>query len=324
MFEFASPWFLWFILVPPLIWFVLQPAALKLPGAIRVPFYNALSTYMDKEKSFAIRPHFLRLFFLIWALLVLALAGPRWVGNPMPLKQEGRNLMLVLDLSESMGLEDMPYQGRYVSRLAVVKNAAEEFVKARSGDRMGLILFGSRAYLQTPLTFDRQNILQRLEDATVGLAGNSTSIGDALGLAVKRLQNIPQKSRVIVLLTDGANNSGMLAPLKAAELAENDKIKVYTIGLGSETGAFLNLGMSAELDEKTLKAIADKTGGRYFRAADSQSLDSIYETINQLETISAKGKTLKPQKDYYLWPLGLAFLLFLFYAGRRWWQGTTL
>lgn len=171
---------------------------------------------------------------LVWVLLVIALSGPRWVGEPKPVVREGYNIMMVLDLSGSMEITDMLLHGRPVSRLLVVKRAAEQFVEDRVGDRIGLILFGTRAYLQTPLTYDRHSVLMRIDDATAGLAGKTTSIGDAVGLAVKRLQDVPSKGRVIILLTDGANNSGVLAPLKAAELAKQDGIKIYTIGLGSE------------------------------------------------------------------------------------------
>ncbi|AHE68326.1 Mg-chelatase, subunit ChlD [Legionella oakridgensis ATCC 33761 = DSM 21215] len=252
-------------------------------------------------------------------MLLLALAGPRWVGEPRPLAREGYNIMLALDLSGSMELPDMMLHGRPVSRLTVVKRAAEQFVQERMGDKIGLILFGSRAYLQTPLTYDRQNILMRLEDATVGLAGKTTSIGDALGLAVKRLQNVPAQGRIIILLTDGANNSGVLAPMKAAELARADGIKIYTIGLGSQAdpralpSVFLNMNASADLDEETLQEVAKVTGGRYFRATDLQSLQRIYEVINQLEKVSQEQATVRPQHDYYPWPLALAFFLFLYW-----------
>jgi Ca-activated chloride channel family protein len=217
----------------------------------------------------------------------------------------------------------MSLQGHPATRLAVVKHAAEQFVNNRMGDRIGLILFGTHAYLQTPLTYDRHSVLLRLEDATVGLAGKTTSIGDALGLAVKRLQTVPAKGRMIILLTDGVNNSGVLAPLKAAELARDDGIKVYTIGLGADTkaqtlgGMLFSMNVSAELDEATLKDIAAMTGGRYFRATDIQSLQSIYQTIHQMETTTQEQATIRPQHDYYPWPLGLAIFLFFFWLSER-------
>lgn len=317
MFELAMPWVLLLIVFPPLIWFLVPRSVLTLPSALKVPFYNALSTLIDRDKQSLINPAHAGIFFLIWALLLVAAAGPRWVGEPVPLTREGRNIMLVLDLSGSMELDDMFLDGNPASRLDVVKQAAENFVRARIGDSIGLIVFGSQAYLQTPLTFDRSNVLMRIADATVGLAGKTTSIGDALGLAVKRLQGVPPTSRVIILLTDGANNSGVLPPLKAAELAKEDKIKVYTIGLGAEADPLGNpqftLSAGADLDEPTLQEIAKMTGGRYFRATDTQSLHAIYDTINKLEAVSQDEATVRPQKEYYPWPAALALLLLLYW-----------
>lgn len=323
MFELAAPWVLLCIPLPFLIWFLVPRAVLQLPTALKVPFYNALLPIVDNKKTAFAGQTQINLFFVIWCLLAIAAAGPRWVGEPQPLTREGRNIMLALDLSGSMELSDMLLNGRPVSRLAVVKRAAEEFVQARVGDRIGLILFGTRAYLQTPLTYDRQNVLLRLEDATVGLAGQTTSIGDAIGLAVKRLQDVPAQGRMIILLTDGANNSGMLLPLKAAELAKLDDIKIYTIGLGSESdpratgGLFFNPNPSSDLDEETLQKVAEITGGRYFRATDIQSLQEIYESINQLETVSQDQATIRPQQDYYSWPLSLALILLLYWLGKK-------
>ncbi len=363
MFELASPWVLIGLPLPLLIWFLIPRVALQLPFALKVPFYNAMLAIIDKKKTALAGQGQIRLLFLIWCLLLLAATGPRWVGEPKPLTREGRNIMLALDLSGSMELTDMLINGRPVSRLAVVKRAAEQFVQARTGDRIGLILFGTHAYLQTPLTYDRQNVLLRLKDATVGLAGQTTSIGDAIGLAVKRLQDVLpnhpssvgqisiknfapasplppfghplpmsgergkmrevfKEGRMIILLTDGANNSGVLPPLKAAELAQLDHIKIYTIGLGAESGSlsgglFFNPSPASDLDEETLQEVAKITGGRYFRATDTQSLHAIYETINQLETVRQDQASLRPQHDYYPWPLALALLLLLYWLGER-------
>ena len=323
MLELAMPWVLVLIIVPPLLWFLLPRAALQLPVALKVPFYNALLPIIEKEKRILASPSHVRLFFVIWSLLLIAIAGPRWVGPPIPVEREGRNIMLVLDLSGSMEINDMLLNAQPVSRLTVVKRAAKQFVQARTGDRIGLILFGSQAYLQTPLTFDRTSVLMRIDDATVGLAGKTTSIGDALGLAVKRLQNVPSASRVIILLTDGANNSGVLLPLKAAELAKDDKITVYTIGLGSEVDpqaqndTVFNFNAGSDLDEKTLQQVATMTNGRYFRATDTQALHGIYDKINELETVNQDTATVRPQKDYYSWPLAMAILLLLYWFGEK-------
>lgn len=323
MFELACPYILLAAPLPWLIWYVLPVARRPMPSALRVPFFKAMTGVVAKEQRRMVQYRWVSLLFLAYLLILFALAGPRYRGDPEPLAQEGYNIMLALDISGSMEMSDMRLFGRPATRLDVVKNAAMQFVRDRIGDRIGLILFASRAFLLTPLTYDRQSVLQRLDDATVGLAGKTTSLGDALGLAVKRLQNVPAKGRLIILLTDGVNNSGLLAPLKAAELARADGIKVYTIGLGSEGpansmgGMLLNLNVMAELDEETLKQIAQMTGGRYFRATDSQSLQAIYQSINQIEKTSQEQPAVRPLQDYYIWPVTLALLLLFFWVAFR-------
>lgn len=325
MFELASPWFLILIPVPILLWFLLPQAKASANTALKVPFFHALAGIIEQDKPILGAGRFLLIPGLVWLLLIVALAGPRWVGEPKPIVRDGYNIMIALDLSGSMEIMDMQLHGRPATRLAVVKQAAEQFVQGRAGDKIGLILFGTRAYLQTPLTYDRHSVLMRIDDATAGLAGKTTSIGDALGLAVKRLGDAPKQGRVIILLTDGANNSGVLAPLKAAELAKEEGIKVYTIGLGSEAdpralaSGFLMPNASADLDEDTLKKIAEMTGGRYFRAADTETLQLIYKTIHQLETVTQEQATIRPQKEYYPWfiagALGVLFSWLMIQAG---------
>lgn len=315
MFELSTVWALALLPIPLIVWYFVPRAKATPPAALNVPFFEAMTGIVDKEKYSITAQSLLLLPSLIWLLLVLALSGPKWVGEPRPVEREGYNIMMVLDLSGSMEINDMLLNGRPATRLSVVKRAAEQFVVDRKGDKIGLILFGTRAYLQTPLTYDRHSVLMRLQDASAGLAGKTTSIGDAVGLAVKRLDSAPNKGRVIILLTDGANNSGVLAPLKAAELAKEEGIKVYTIGLGSESDPralsndFVLSNASADLDEDTLQKMAAMTGGRYFRAMDTQSLQSIYQTINQLETVNQEQATIRPQKEYYPWFVGFALLL---------------
>jgi Ca-activated chloride channel family protein len=318
MFELANPWSLVLLLLPLLIWILLSPAKVIISSALTVPFYKPLLKHLNQNQHYLATSSQVGLFLIIWSLIVIALAGPRWVGEPILLTRDGHNIMLVLDLSGSMELDDMLLDNQPSTRLSVVKKAAKEFVNERAGDSIGLILFGTKAYLQTPLTFDRHNVLLRIDDATVGLAGKTTSIGDALGLAVKRLGDVSAKSRIVILLTDGASNSGVLTPLKAAQLAKDEHIKVYTIGLGSETplvnNPFFTMNGSDFLDEKTLQKIANLTNGHYFRATDSKSLQQIYKTIHQLETISQDAGMVRPQQEYYPWPLAAAWLLISY-----WW-----
>lgn len=314
MVEITYPWILWSIPLPWVLRWLLPQAKQALGPSLKVPFYQDLQHALKGKQKTIGQTNSFWWWAIIWVLLAIAASAPRWVGEPRPLQREGRNIMMALDLSGSMEVDDMLLHGRPVSRLTVVKRAAEQFVKARAGDRIGLILFGSKAYLQTPLTYDRQTVLDRIQDATVGLAGKTTAIGDALGLSVKRLQDVPSKGRIIILLTDGVNNAGLLDPLPAAELAKKDGIKIYTIGLGSRTPTygmdpFVQMGPMADLDEKTLRQIAQMTGGRYFRATDPQSLNQVYNTINQIETIQQNQATVRPQIDYYPWFAAAAWLL---------------
>ncbi len=316
MFELALPWAFIALPLPVLLWLLSPRVSVQLPAALRVPFFNAMVNLLEEKKAFSSKPSTLTLLMVIWVLLLCALSGPRWVGNPLPVEREGYNIMLALDLSGSMELNDMLLHGRPASRLAVVKRAAAQFVNDRKTDKIGLILFGTQAYLQTPLTYDHHSLLMRIQDATVGLAGKTTSIGDALGLAVKRLREVPAQGRVIILLTDGVNNSGVLSPIKAAELAAVEGIKIYTIGLGANPDSggndnlLISLNPAMDLDEETLTEVAKITGGRYFRATDSQSLSSIYQTINEMETVSQEKQMIRPQHEYYAWPLATALLLF--------------
>ncbi len=311
MFELATPWALVGIFLPMMIWFFWPRAEHQAQQALKVPFFDRLSTISEKHTLSTLPPIWL---MLAWLLLVFALAGPRWVGEPEPQNHEGHNIFLALDISGSMAINDMIWQGQRYPRLTVVKHAAETFVEHRSGDKMGLILFGTRAYLQTPLTYDRQNVLLRLQDASVGLAGQATSLGDAIGLAVKHLNYAEKQGRVIILLTDGMNNAGVLSPVKAAELAQQESIKIYTIGLGSNQNGIGNLflpmmGQGGELDEEALKNIAKITGGRYFRATDPASLQRIYALINQIETVQQEKTQIRPLYEAYPWPLAFAFFI---------------
>ncbi len=218
--------------------------------------------------------------------------------------------MLAVDLSGSMKQRDFELKQQLVDRLTATKAVAGDFIRRRAGDRIGLILFGDQAYLQTPLTFDRQTVQQLLDESVLGLAGERTAIGDAIGIAIKRLQNRPKSNRVLILMTDGANTAGRVDPQEAAEMAASIGLKIYTVGIGSESqaGGFFNSGRS-DLDEQALIAIASVTQGQYFRARDTAEFERIYDRLDQLEPIDQKAETWRPQQDLFRWPL-LAALLF--------------
>ena len=263
----------------------------------------------------------LLLLTLSWVAAVLALARPVWIGEPVAVPTNGRDILLAVDISGSMEREDMQLRGRGVNRLVAVKAVVSDFVIKREGDRLGLVLFGEKAYLQTPLTFDRKTMETLLNEAQIGFAGNNgTAIGDAIGLAVKRLQDRPENHRVVILLTDGANNAGELEPLKAADLARRAKVKIYTVGIGADVQETWGLfgkrvtNPSADLDEATLTGIAEATGGLFFRARNPQELAAIYAELNRLEPIEQEAETIRPVASLFYWPLAVAFMLSLLVA----------
>jgi Ca-activated chloride channel family protein len=311
--EFAWPWLFAALPLPLLAGWLLPRAPEMQDAALRVPFFAAISRVAAGGRSVPSRTHLL-LAALAWVLLVLAAARPQFVGEPVHLPVSGRDLLLAVDLSGSMATEDMQLGQQVTDRLTAVKAVAGNFIDHRQGDRLGLILFGDQAYMQTPLTFDRETVRTLLNEAAIGLAGKSTAIGDAIGLAVKRLRERPAENRVLILMTDGANTSGSVDPLKAADLAAREGVRIYTIGVGADEmvvrGFFGTQRVpGTDLDEATLTAIAQKTGGQYFRARDIEGLQKIYALLDKLEPVSQDEQTFRPVHELYAWPLGGALLL---------------
>lgn len=320
MLELLWPWILVLAPLPLLYRWLRKPADVQL-RALRAPqLANAAGEASPAATSNWRKSLLLTVLWLTWLSALLALSRPIWIGEPVALPTNGRDILLAVDISGSMEREDMQLNGQAVNRLVAVKAVVGDFVIERQGDRLGLILFGEKAYLQTPLTFDRKTMQTLLYEAQLGFAGNGTAIGDAIGLSVKRLQERPENHRVVILLTDGANNAGELDPLKAAELASRAKVKIYTIGIGAEAMETRSLfgtrvtNPSADLDENTLKGIADTTGGKFFRARNPQELAEIYRELNRLEPIEQDAETIRPIAALYHWPLGLAFALSLLAA----------
>jgi Ca-activated chloride channel family protein len=240
--------------------------------------------------------------------------------------QAGRDLMLAVDLSGSMSDEDMALGGGLVDRLTAAKAVLADFLDHRAGDRVGLIVFGQKAYALTPMTLDLDSVRQQLDDSVVGLAGRETAIGDAIGLAVKRLGQQPAQQRVLILLTDGVNTAGMLDPIKAAELARDNGVRIHAIAFGGSGGGISVFGLPIQLpgggddiDEATLKRIAQLTGGKEFRARDTEQLAGIYAEIDRLEPVQREGQRVRPRIERYPWPLSAALALGLlaFAAPRR-------
>ena len=263
----------WLLLLLPAPWLIRKWLSAASQGgtlALKVPWFSLLTT--SGSAGWMKRPILAIAATLVWVLLLLAAARPQWIGEIEELPVTGRDLLLAVDISGSMDTQDMILNGQAVNRLAVVKQVAGEFIQRRRGDRVGLVLFGSRAYLQTPLTFDTETTAILLDESEIGLAGRETAIGDAIGLAVKRLRQDAASERVLILLTDGANTSGEVQPMQATEFAAREGLKIYTVGVGADemmVQDFFGSRMvnpSADLDEDTLRAIAERTGGAYFRA----------------------------------------------------------
>lgn len=253
---------------------------------------------------------------LAWTALVLAIMQPQWLDPYTEIRTEGHDLMLAVDTSRSMEALDFTIDDRQVTRMAVIKGVLERFIKARTSDRIGIIVFGSQAFVLSPLTQDLQTLHNLLDSVVARMAGDGTAIGDAIGLAVKKLRERPEGSRVLILVTDGENTQGSLPPDLAAQLAAHEGIRIYTIGVGSkglvpiiEDGQLKHERM--EIDEALLRKVADATGGAYFRATDSNALEQIYHQIDALEKTRAESRTVMIPHPLYRWPLGVALLMLL-------------
>lgn len=319
MSEFAWPW-MWCLL--PLPWLLLRagPGKRPLQGAIRWPHWEDLA---GSASGHAARRHPSMLVILCWVLICAAAARPVSWSELAPTQRSGRELMLAVDVSGSMAADDMVIGGQRVDRLTAVKAVAGDFLARRQGDRVGLILFGQQAYLLTPLTLDLASVRYQLETSAIGLAGRETAIGDAIGLAVKRLREREPAERLLILLTDGVNTAGALSPDAAAQLAADNNLRIHTIGMGSEGGGGRSLfGLSlpasgAEIDEAMLESIASRTGGRYFRARNARELVEIYAEIDRLEPVADPGPGVRVQDELYPWPLAAALACLLLILSPR-------
>ncbi len=329
MFEFAWPWA---VLLLPLPWLVRRlwpasPRALERAGAGRPPqllhpgIQRLESAYAAATPALPPSLWLQRLLlWLIWAALVATMMRPQWLEKYSEVMSTGHDLMLAVDASRSMEALDFTVDGRRVNRMAVVKGVVGRFIEQRHGDRIGLILFGDGAYVQAPLTLDGGVVRTLLDNSVPRMAGDATAIGDAIGLAVKKLRERPPGSRILILLTDGENTAGSLPPEEAAQLARHYGVRVYTIGVGSkgevpfpEGGRIVMTDM--QIDEDLLRKVAAITGGAYFRATDTQALEGIYRRIDEMEQTEAESQSVMIPTPLYRWPLGVAMLGLLLMAG---------
>ena len=310
---FAWPWLLLAIPLPLLV-HLLVPARVIDDAALRVPWGERLQRVAGSG-AIATRPRGLPWLLLIaWCLLCIAAARPQQLGPAIAPPQAGRDLMLAVDLSASMGEEDMTLGGRAVDRLTAAKAVLADFLDRRVGDRVGLVVFGERAYALTPLTADRDSVREQLQGSVVGLAGRATAIGDAIALSTKRLQKQPADQRVLILLTDGVNTAGTLEPDKAAQIARDNRVRIHAIAFGGDGGGLSVFGFQLpmggdEVDEAGLQRIAALTGGRFFRARDTAALAGIYAEIDTLEPVQRQGQAVRPKIERYPLPLAGALLL---------------
>lgn len=323
MYHFAFIQALWLLPIPLLIYLLLPVYQKKYGDALKIPFLADIKQIQNKSGNIRLlKPaviSVIKLFILaaVWLFLIIALCRPQWSGKPLAVKNEGRDILLVVDISNSMSEPDFEYKGKMYERLTAVKNVVDNFMDKRTEDKIGLVLFGTRAYLQAPLTYDKQSLKEILWNMEAGMAGNSTSIGDAVGLALKTLSLSDGKpeNKVIILLTDGENNDGSMSFPKAIAMAKEEKIKIYTIGVGSDTesffGGLFTIPTVSGVDEKSLKKLAAETKGNYFRAKDVASLFKVYSEIDKLEPRTSEGRYVQEVKELYPYPAFAALVLFL-------------
>ena len=333
MWSLAWPWMLLALPLPLLVRYLMPPVVSAQDAGLTVPSFKGFAVLSDRSEVEQLMNWRFWLSMIAWMLLMLAVARPERIGDELEVPVSGRNLMLAVDLSGSMDAKDFELGSRRVDRLTATKAVASDFIGRREGDRIGLILFGERAYLQVPLTLDRETVKILLLEAFIGLAGEKTAIGDAITLAVKRIheQGVDANEQVLILLTDGANTAGEIDPLKAADLARQIGLRIYTIGIGAEqmvvssiTGGMRRVNPSADLDEATLTQIAEMTNGRYFRAKDTAGLQEIYRLLDQMEPVAEPEAGFRPVKSFFHWPLAAAFVLASFLAAMNLLAGLSL
>jgi Ca-activated chloride channel homolog len=308
MITFAHPWFLLLLLFLPLLAWLKgqhgQEAAFLYSSVQLVKGISGLT----RSQAGRLLP---KLRWLVLALLIIALARPQLGEGEAKVSASGVDIVVALDLSGSMASEDFEWHGQRVDRLTIAKEALRQFILKRTSDRIGLVAFAANAYVASPPTLDQEFLLENLERLRLGLIEDSTAIGSALSTALNRLRDLPSKSKIVILMTDGQNNAGKIPPLTAAEAAQALNVKVYTIGVGTRGtapypridpfGRKVYVQVPVDIDEKTLQAIAEKTGGKYYRADNSATLQAIYGEIDRLEKTEVKVKKYQHYRELFAW-----------------------
>jgi len=305
MFSFEWPWMFLFLPLPLLVLRYTRSEVKVQANALRVPAVSRFEFTGYKAKPGGSKSYMLKLIAVVWVLMVISAARPQWLGEITDTPSTGRDLMLGVDLSASMqNNRDFRINGRIVNRFEAAKKVVLDFIKLRKGDRIGLIVFGTRAYVYVPMTFDTRTVATLLKESYVGLAGGNTAIGDTIILAVKHLARSKNKNKVLILLTDGQNTAGSVLPRKAAEIAKMQKLKIYTIGVGSPS--------SRSLNEGTLRYIASLTGGTYYRAQNFSAMKRIYNQIDDIEKVKQDPRRFRPVTEMFYWFLAAALLIVMF------------
>jgi Ca-activated chloride channel homolog len=308
MIEFAWPWMFVLLPLPFLVWWLCPPYRRR-ERALRVPFFHLFAAALGETPTEGAAVMRRRLpqavvAVLVWGLLVTALARPQWLGPPVTRTLSARDLMLAVDISGSMDQADFKApDGTMLRRLDGVKRVVDDFIAHRQGDRIGLILFGTRAYVQAPFTQDLAAVRGLLNQAEVAMAGQQTAIGDAIGLTIKAFEASQAEQRTLILLTDGNDTASRIPPAKAAEVARRNGVTIDTIGIGDPAAQGEN-----RVDLDTLRQIADETGGHMYDARDMSRLGEVYAEIDRLTPVKLQTQSYRPKLDLFQWPLGLATL----------------
>jgi Ca-activated chloride channel homolog len=311
MLEFAWRWAFLLLPMPLLAWWLLPPYRER-QASVQVPFFERLAAatgQTPQRGAVTLRRRATQMVVaaLCWLLIVIALARPQWVGEPIKHETAARDLILAVDISGSMDQNDFrTLDGRTLKRLDGVKRVLTDFIGRRHGDRVGLILFGSKAYVQVPFTQDLATAQQLLDQTQVGMAGPQTVIGDAIGLAVKTFEISKAPQKVMILLTDGNDTASRVPPEHAADIARQKGLVVYTIGVGDP-----NASGDDRVDLAVLETVARTTGGQFFRAEDEVQLEKIYADIDKLAAATVQSQSWRPKLPLFHWPLGAAVILTL-------------
>jgi Ca-activated chloride channel family protein len=312
MLEFAWPWIFLLLPLPLLVWWALPPYRAR-QASIQIPFFERLAgaTGQTPQRGAVVlrrRATQMGVAILIWILVVTALARPQWVSDPLTHEVSARDLILAVDISGSMDQPDFRNpDGQVLTRLDGVKRVLKDFIARRHGDRIALILFGTRAYLQVPFTQDLATTELLLQQSQVGMAGQQTAIGDTIGLAIKTFEKSTAKQKLLILLTDGNDTASRVPPEHAADIARQNDVVIHTIGVGDPAASGEN-----RVDLGALRAVANTTGGQFFRAEDGAQLQAIYADIDRLAPAKLQTLSWRPKLPLFQWPLGAAVLLSLF------------